>query len=63
VNYFVIVREDGKFVSRAGSEHSYTDKLQEARCFSSMEKARPHKCENEVVLPVTSYLHTDDSMR
>ena len=44
---YVLVRDDGKYVSRQGSLHSYTDKLQYARLYSSYEVARNDACGNE----------------
>lgn len=49
---FVIIRTDGKYVSQPGSQHSYTDKLQNARVWASRESAERECCvENERVIP------------
>lgn len=50
---YVIVRTDGKFVTRPGSEQSYSDKLQHARPFETREAAERERCvENERVVSV-----------
>jgi hypothetical protein len=41
---YVIVRDDGVYVSLPGSEHSYTRKLQHARVWSSRESAERERC-------------------
>ncbi len=52
---YVIQRDDGKFVSKSGSEHSYTDKLQNARTWTLREHAVPEVCPgNERIV------HTDE---
>lgn len=54
---FVIVREDGKFVSTSGSEHSYTDNLMNAKTFATSEDASKELCiENERIAPVRDLL-------
>lgn len=48
---YVIVRSDGKYVSRPGSDHSYTHLLQEARIYPSLDAARSDLCpSNEHIL-------------
>lgn len=54
---FVIKREDGRYVARSGSQHSYTKLLQEARTFWTREQAEAERCSNERVVSV------DDEMR
>lgn len=49
---YVIKREDGKYVSRPGSEHSYTPFLQRARTFSTRASALESACGNEYVSSV-----------
>lgn len=50
---YVIKRDnDGKYVSRPGSEHSYTPFLQRARTFQSRASALESACENECVQSV-----------
>jgi len=52
---YIIQRNDGRYVARAGQEHSYTAKLQEARVFTTRMEAEKDVCfENERVLPVMS---------
>ena len=49
---YVIVREDGMYVSRSGSKRSYTRKLQDARTYPDHLSAEDDKCENETVLSI-----------
>jgi len=56
---FVIKRTDqgGGYVAMPGSEHSYTQKLENARTFSSKDEANAERCPgNEIVLPVNEIL-------
>lgn len=54
---WVIVRSgDGKYVSKEGSQHSYTSKLERAQLFSSKESAQNQCCGNEHVVSVNSIL-------
>jgi hypothetical protein len=54
---YIIVREDGKFVARNGSEYSYTDKLQEAKRYDSLEQAKRDCCfGNESVRTVSEIM-------
>ena len=54
---FILIRNDGLFVSRAGSPSSYTDKLQHARQFASLRDAEAHACPgNERIVRLTDYL-------
>jgi hypothetical protein len=55
---FVIRRtdHDGGYVTRPGSAHSYTSKLQEARVYATKATARAECCENEIVLSLESAL-------
>ena len=41
---FVVVRNDGYFLSMPGSEHSYTKSLRKAQTFSTLEIARHEAC-------------------
>ena len=45
-----------EYVSKPGSEKSYTRLLQNARVFSSEAEARANKCGNETVLSVESIM-------
>jgi len=56
MNGFVVVRGDGMFVARSGSEHSYTNKLQNARLFKTRAEAEKDCCGNERVCPVTDFM-------
>jgi hypothetical protein len=48
---YVIVRSDGKYVAGFGSEHSYTDRLQNAQRFYTWGEAKKHRCpENETIM-------------
>lgn len=54
---YVIVREDGKYVARPGSEHSYTSKLESAAIFRTREQAELNRCpENEHIRSVSEIL-------
>jgi hypothetical protein len=54
---YVIRRDDGKFVTPPGYQHSYTYKLQDARTFLTRESAEAERCpENEVVVSVSDCL-------
>lgn len=58
MDLFVLVHNDtGKYVAVCGAEHSYTDKLQEARVFRSAQTARFAACpESEMVVSVEALL-------
>lgn len=52
---YVIKRIDGRggYVARQGSPGSYTDKLQNARTFPTLESAERERCPgNEIIVPV-----------
>jgi hypothetical protein len=52
---YIIQRQDGAFVTRTGSFHSYTWDLQKAQTFPSVQAATSYGvCENEQILPVSS---------
>lgn len=54
---WVIIRmSDGKYVARSGSEHSYTEKLEEAATFNMSLEAKNNSCNNEFVQSVESVL-------
>ncbi len=48
---YVIVKGN-LYVSKPGSKYSYTNKLQDARRFSSKEEAEKNKCGNESVISI-----------
>jgi hypothetical protein len=53
VSAYVIIREDdGKYVSRRGSKHSYTKRLEDARLFPTESEAKKDACGNEFVVPL-----------
>lgn len=55
---FVLTRnEDGKYVSKPGSEKSYTPKLERARMFPTRRDAEQHACGNETIRDVADLLH------
>lgn len=61
MNGYVIVREDGAFVSPPGSAHSYTRNFLSAQVYPSESSARADLCpENERIVPMDRYL---DEMR
>lgn len=54
---WVICRaKDHKFVSKPGSERSYTYKLQDARVWSNHESAARERCEDEYAVSVAALL-------
>lgn len=54
---FVLRRDDGKYVAKPGSEHSYTWKLENAQIFRTHEEADKDRCvENETVVRVADLL-------
>lgn len=46
--------EDGKYVTRPGSDKSYTTKLDDARIFASRADAEAEACGNETIVPLTT---------
>ncbi len=44
MNLYVIQRADGMFVAKDGSEHSYTDRLQDAQVYQTREDAERNRC-------------------
>ena len=52
----VIVRDDGKYVARSGSQSSYTARLERARVFSSRAAAEADACSNERVRSVNDIM-------
>ncbi len=54
---FVLVKaENGQFVARPGSKHSYTCYLQQARLFATREEAECQRCSSEYIREVSGYL-------
>jgi hypothetical protein len=54
---FVLVKhEDGKYVSRPGSLHSYTKRLEKALVFTTRAAAEKSKCGNESVVDLDQLL-------
>jgi hypothetical protein len=47
---YVIIRHDGLYVAQHGSKHAYTNKLQEAQIYPTLEAANRDKCGNETVI-------------
>ncbi len=61
MSLYVIRREDGQYVTRTGSEHSYTRKLEKARTFTTRADAERERCpENERVCSVESLIESAD---
>jgi hypothetical protein len=57
MRYVLQRSSDGKFVTREGSEHSYSHKLQDARVFrSKLDAAVSACCENERIVPLNEVL-------
>lgn len=57
MDYWVLMRDDGKFVTTPGSEKSYTSYLQYARTYRTREKALKDCCiENEKPVKVSNIL-------
>lgn len=50
MKYVIRRNEDGKFVTREGSKHSYTRHLNAARRFPTKRMAETEKCGNEIVI-------------
>lgn len=48
-NRYVLRREDGRYVSWPGAEHSYTRDIYAARLFCSRADAERERCGNETV--------------
>jgi hypothetical protein len=53
---YVVIREDGRYVARPGSEHSYTRRLQNARVYDTRPEADRDCCSNERVVSVYAVL-------
>lgn len=53
---FVLVRDDGKYVARSGSLHSYVARLEDAQIFSTYAAADQNRCGNERVKDVADIL-------
>lgn len=50
---YVLVRDNGDYVTPKGSKHSYTRNMEEAQCFSTREAAELDRCvDNERIVPV-----------
>ncbi len=58
--YVIQRKEDGAFVARRGSEHSYTRRLQNARVFIWHDDALQEACGNERVLSLAEVLYWED---
>lgn len=55
VSIYVLQRQDGKYVARPGSEHSYTRKLEHAQRFSRYVDAFNSRCAaNERVIEISA---------
>ena len=54
MRYVILRNEDGKMVSRPGSEHSYTSDPARARVFASREAAERECCGNERAVSIYS---------
>lgn len=48
--------DDAKFVARPGSQHSYTNRLQDARVFQTRDDAERERCGNETIVLVDNLL-------
>ncbi len=56
---YLIIRTDGKWVARAGSQHSYTTKIENARVFDTRAAAEADRCVgNEHVVEVIDALRS-----
>ena len=54
--YVLKRNEDGAYVSKPGSNHSYTTRLENAQIFNTKEQAEGSACGNEHAVPVDSIL-------
>jgi hypothetical protein len=50
MKYVIRNLDTGKWAARFGGEHSYTNNLQHAQTFSTLEAAQAHCCGNERIL-------------
>jgi hypothetical protein len=57
MSYVIKRTDDGKFVATAGSVHSYTNKLQNARTYNTYADANRDRCGNEVILTLDEAMH------
>lgn len=55
---YVLIKENGWYVARAGSAGSYTPKLQHARIFTTREEAERNRCGNESIVAVADILRS-----
>ena len=56
---YVIMRNDGKYVARPGSKHSYCKSIERARVYRDKVDAIVDRCPgNETVVPVDSIINT-----
>jgi len=53
---YVIQRDDGKYVARPESPHTYTGRLQEAQGFRTRAEALRGLCDNERIIAVEDIL-------
>lgn len=58
ITWCVLINGDNdKYVAREGFEYSYTDRLEDARIFTSAEEAFRHRCiESEYLKPLVEVL-------
>lgn len=50
---FIIKRnDDGKYVAKSGSKHSYTRIFQDFRVYNSRLEAERERCGNETIVPL-----------
>lgn len=49
---YILRRDDGYFATPPGRRHSYSQRLQDARVFPSLEAAKSEACANEAVISV-----------
>lgn len=56
MTYVIWNVDERKYVARAGAEHSFTSKLQDARPFKTREAAEQDACGNEQVRELSEEL-------
>lgn len=55
---YVLQRDDGLYVAKAGSVSSYTKKLEEARVYGTEAAAEKDRCGNESIRSLASIMGT-----
>lgn len=59
-NYWLIKREDGKYVAKPHMGSSYTTNLKHARMYEMRESAVANSCQNERVISLAQELGVEE---